>query len=68
MSILNISKTIYEFWYDFIKPKYQDKANLCYMDPDSFVIHIKTEDFYEDIANDVEKWFDTSNYDEHFLR
>ena len=55
---------MYEFWYDFIKPKYQDKANLCYMDPDSFVIHIKTEDFYEDIANDVEKWFDTSNYDE----
>ena len=49
MSILNISKTIYEFWYDFIKPKYQDKANLCYMDPDSFVIHIKTEDFYEDM-------------------
>ena len=55
---------MYEFWYDFIKPKYQDKANLCYMDTDSFVIHIKTEDFYEDIANDVEKWFDTSNYDE----
>ena len=64
MSILDISKTLmYEFWYDYIKPKYQDKAKLCYMDTDSFVIHIKTEDFHEDIANDVEEWFDTSNYD-----
>ena len=36
----------------------------CYMDTDSFVIHIKTEDFYKDIADDVEKWFDTSNYEE----
>ena len=41
------------FWYNFIKPKYQDKAKLCYMDTDSFIIRIKTEDFYEDIANDV---------------
>ena len=41
MSILDISKTLmYEFWYDFIKPKYQDRAKLCYMDTDSFVIHI----------------------------
>ena len=65
MSILDISKTLmYEFWYDQIKPKYQDKAKLCYMDTDSFAIHIKTEDFYEDIANDVEEWFETSNYDE----
>ena len=64
MSILDISKTLmYEFWYDYIKPKYQDRAKLCYMDTGSFVIHIKTEDFYEDIANDVEKWFDTSNYE-----
>ena len=64
MSILDISKTLmYEFWYDYVKPKYEDKAKLCYMDTDSFVIHIKTEDFHEDIANDVEEWFDTSNYD-----
>ena len=63
MSILDISKTLmYEFWYDYIKPKYEDAAKLCYMDTDSFIIHIKTEDFYEDIADDVEKWFDTSNY------
>ena len=50
MSILDISKTLmYEFWYDYIKPKYHDKAKLCYLDTDSFVIHIKTEYFYEDI-------------------
>ena len=63
-AILDISKTLmYEFWYDYIKPKYGDKARLCYMDTDSFVMHIKTEDFYKDIADDVERWFDTSNYD-----
>ena len=55
---------MYEFWYDYIKPKYGDKARLGYMDTDSFVKHIKREDFYKDIANDVERWFDTSNYDE----
>ena len=63
MSILDISKTLmYEFWYDYIKPKYQDKAKLRYMDSDSFVIYIKTEDFYKDVANDVKKWFGTWNY------
>ena len=65
-AILDISKTLlYEFWYDYIKPKYGEKARLCYMDTDSFIINIKTENFYKDIANDVEKWFDTSNYDEN---
>ena len=55
MPILDISKTLmYEFWYDYIKSKYQDRAKLCYMDTDSFIIPIKTEDFNEDIANDVE--------------
>ena len=64
-SILDISKTlIYEFWYDYIKTKCQDNAKLCYMDTGSFVIHIKTGNFYEDIPNDVEKKFDTSNYSE----
>ena len=64
MSILDISKTLMdEFWYDYIKPKYHDKAKLCYMDTGSFVIHIKTEDFYEDIANDVKEWSDSYNYD-----
>ena len=64
-AILDISKTLmYEFWYDYIKPKYGDNARLCYMDTDSFVIYIETEDFYKYISNDVVKWFDTSNYDE----
>ena len=64
-AILDISKTfIYEFWYDYIKPKYGDKEKLCYMDTDSFVMHIKTGDFYKDISGDVERWFDTSNYEE----
>ena len=64
MSILDISKILmYEFWYDYIKPKYGDKAKLCYMDTDSFIIHIITEDFYEFISDEVERWFDTSNYD-----
>ena len=69
MSILDISKTLmYKFWYDFIKPKYEDRAKLCYTDTDSFIIHIKAEDFYRDIADDVKKWFDTSNYDENDKR
>ena len=54
---------MYEFWYDYIKPKYQDKAKLCYMDTDSFIIHIETEDFYKDIADDIDKQYDTSEYD-----
>ena len=63
-AILDISKTLmYEFWYDYIKQKYGDKARLCYTDTDSFVMYIKTEDFYKAIAGDVERWFDTSNYD-----
>ena len=53
---------MYEFWYDYMKPKYADNVKLCYMDTDSFIMHIKTEDFYKDIADDIEKRFDTSNY------
>ena len=64
-AVLDISKSlIYEFWYDYIKPKFGDKARLFYMDTDSFVVDIKTEDFYKDIADDVERWFDTSNFNE----
>ena len=64
LSILKTSKILmYEFWYDCIKPKYDNKVKLCYMDTDSFIMNIKTNDFYEDIANDVENRFDTSNYE-----
>ena len=54
---------MYEYWYDDMKPKYGDNIKLCYMDTDNFIImHVKTEDFYEEIANDVEKNYDTPNY------
>ena len=66
MLISDVSKMLmYEFWYDYRKPKYGDKVKLCYTDIDSFIIHIITEDFFEDISNDAEEWYDTSNYDEN---
>ena len=46
-----------------MKPKYGNNVKLCYLDTDSFIIHTKTEDFYKDISNDVEKRFDTSSYE-----
>ena len=62
--ILEISKTLmWEFWCDYIEPKYKYNEKLCYMDKDSFIMHIKIKDVYEDIANDIEKRFDTSNYE-----
>ena len=61
LSILEISKILmYEFWYDYMKLKYDNNVKLCYMDTDSFIIDIKTNDFYKDIANNVENRFDTS--------
>ena len=54
---------MYEFWYDYMKPKYGNKVKLCYMDTDSYIMNIKTNDFYKDIASDVENRFDTSNYE-----
>ena len=64
LPILEISKILmHEFWYDYMEPKYGDNVKLCYMDTDSFIMNIKTEDFYKDIANDVEKRFDASNYE-----
>ena len=61
--ILDLSKTlIYEFYYDYMGPKYGSKVKLYYMDTDSFVYRTETEDFYRDIAKDVKKRFDTSEY------
>ena len=69
MSILDISKTLmYEFWYDYIRQEYGDRAKLCYTGTDIFIIYIKTEDIFEDISNDVERWFDTSNYNKNDKR
>ena len=64
LSILEISKILmYEFWYDYMKPKYGSNVKLCYMDTDIFIMNIKANDFYEDTANDVENRFDTSNHE-----
>ena len=64
LSILEISKILlYEFWYDYMKPKYNDNIRLCYMDTDSSIMNIKTNDFYKDNSGDVDNRFDTSNYE-----
>ena len=68
-AILDLTKIVmYEFHYDYMKQKHEDNPKLCYMDTDSFVYHIKTEDFYADIAVDVEETFDTSGYDKEDTR
>ena len=65
-AVLDLSKTLmFEFWYDYLKPMYGDKIRLCYTDTDSFIMHIKTGDFYKDISADVDKWFDTSNFNKN---
>ena len=56
---------MYKFWYEYLEPKYKDKIKLCYMDTDSFIIYVETKDFYKDIADDVNEWFDTSNYEKN---
>ena len=63
LSILELRKILmYVFWYDYVKPKYDKKAKMCYMDTESFIVYIKADDIYKDIA-DVETRFDTSNYE-----
>ena len=63
-SMLEMSKTVmYEFWYNYIKPKYWEKSKLCYVDTDNFIVYIKTEGIYVNIVKDVETRFDTSNYE-----
>ena len=64
LSILDLSKTVmYELWYDYVKPKYDGNAELCFMDTDSFIVYIKTDDIYKNIADEVETRFDTSNFE-----
>ena len=60
--ILELSK-MYEFWYDYVKQKYGEKAKLCYMDTNSFIVYIKSDGIYKDITEDVKTRFDTSNYE-----
>ena len=54
---------MYEFWHDYVKPKYGENIELCYMDLDSLTLHVKTDDIYKDIAEDVEIRFDTLNFE-----
>ena len=69
LAILDISKTLmYEFCYDYLKPKYDSNTVLCYMDTDSFIFHVVTEDFYKDISHDVDNRFDTSAYSKDLYR
>ena len=64
VSILDLSKTVmYEFWYNYLKPKYGRRANLCYMDTGSFIVHVKTDYIYKDIAEDIKTRFNTSNFE-----
>ena len=64
LSILDLSKTVlYKFWYDYVTPKYGKNVKLCYMDTDSFTVHVKTDDIYKDIAEDAETRFDTSYFE-----
>ena len=68
-AVLDISKNLmYKFYYNYLFKKYQDNVTLCYMDTDSFILDIKTDKFYKDISNDVNQWFDTSNYSNNLHR
>ena len=64
LSILDLSKTaMYKFWYDYLKPKYGKNVKLCYMDTDSFIVHVRTDDIYKYVTEELEKRFCTSNYE-----
>ena len=63
-SALELSKILmYEFWNNYVKPKYSEKVKLCYMDTNSFIVYINTYDIYKEIAEDVETRFDNTNYE-----
>ena len=64
LSILELSKIVKcLFWYDYVKPKYGEKAKLCYMDKENFMVYVENDDIYEDITKDIETRFHTSNYE-----
>ena len=54
---------MYEFWYGYGKLRCREKVKSCYTDKDCFLVYIKTDDIYKDIAEDVDTRFDTSNYE-----
>ena len=62
ITVLDLSKLLmYDFYYGYVRKKW-GKCSLLYTDTDSLMLEIETEDFFADIAGDVEKWFDTNNY------
>ena len=64
LSILELNKTaIYQFCYDYVKAKYGEKAKLCYLATDGFIVYIKIDDIYKDTAEDVERKLGASNYE-----
>ena len=64
LSILELSKILmYEFLYDYVKPKYGENAKLCYMNTNSFITHVKRDDTYKGILEDTETRFDTSGFE-----
>ena len=62
-TIVDLSKIVmYEFHYDYMEQKYPKRLTLCYMDTDSLIYDIETDDFYKNIAEDIANRFDTSGY------
>ena len=67
-AILDKSKELmHKFFCDYLKPKYGEKLRLLYMDTDSFVLYVETDDFYKDTKDDLKEWFDTSSYDKNMV-
>ena len=54
---------MYEFWHDYVKPNYGENTKLCYVDTDSFIVHVKIDDIYKGIAEDMETRFETSKFE-----
>ena len=54
---------MYEFWYNYVISKYDENVKICYMDTDSFIVHVKTDHIYKDIAEDVKTRFETFNFE-----
>ena len=53
---------MYKFWYDYVKLKYGENGKICHMNTNTFIVHVKADDIYKDIAEDVETRPDTSNF------